>query len=138
MPSYRSNDVHLHYDELGAGDPIVVLGGGPARHPDYLGDLGGLDHRHTLVVPHLRGTGESPFPDDPTLASWWSQAADMEALRQHLGIERLTVLGHSAGTRIALAWSRPSASSRVPRTASRDSSHRSRSPAGSATVAEPR
>lgn len=104
MPSYPSHDVQLHYDERGAGDPIVVLGGGPARHPDYLGDLGGLDLRHMLVVPHLRGIGGSPFPDDPALASWWSQAADVEALRQHLGIERLTVLGHSAGTRIALAF----------------------------------
>ena len=104
MPTYSSNGTELHYDERGTGDPVVVLGGGPARHPDYLGDLGGLDRHHTLAIPHLRGIGHSPLPADPTLASWWAQAADVEALREHLGLERLTVLGHSAGTLIALGF----------------------------------
>ncbi|MGT2425090.1 alpha/beta fold hydrolase [Amnibacterium kyonggiense] len=81
-----------------------MLGGGPARDPDYLGDLGGLAGRRTLVVPHLRGAGRTPLPGDPSRGSWWSQAGDVDALREHLGHERVTVLGHSAGTRIALAF----------------------------------
>ena len=104
MPSYSSHGDRLQYDERGEGVPVVVLGGGPARHPDYLGDLGGLGRRLRLVVPHLRGIGGSPLPDDRTRASWWSQAEDVEALREHLGLAALTVLGHSAGCRIALAY----------------------------------
>lgn len=104
MPSYSALGDSLFYEERGVGDPVVVLGGGPARHPDYLGGLGGLGRRFRLIAPHLRGVGRSPFPSDPSLGSWWSQAGDLEALRVHLGCERLTVLGHSAGTRIALAF----------------------------------
>jgi pimeloyl-ACP methyl ester carboxylesterase len=104
MPSYPAQGEQLHYDERGTGDPVVVIGGGPARHPDYLGDLGGLSAHRTLLLPHLRGVGSSPFPDDPSLASWWRQAEDVEALRAHLGLKRVVVVGHSAGTRIALAF----------------------------------
>ncbi len=105
MPTYTSSSGDdLQYDDRGDGAPVVVLGGGPARHPDYLGDLGGLADRVRLVVPHLRGIGGSPLPDDRTRASWWSQAEDVEALREHLGLATLTVMGHSAGCRIALAY----------------------------------
>lgn len=94
----------LQHDERGSGDPVVVIGGGPARHPDYLGDLAGLGDDATLVLPHLRGVGRTPFPDRPEAASFWEQAADVEELRRRLGIERLTLVGHSAGTLLALAF----------------------------------
>ena len=106
MPTYATADgERLHYDERGRADPgappLIVLAGGAGRHPDYLGDLGGVARR--LVVPHLRGVGRSPMPPDATLASFWRQADDLEALRAHLGLARLTLVGHSAGTRLAMA-----------------------------------
>ncbi|SDS30616.1 alpha/beta fold hydrolase [Jiangella sp. DSM 45060] len=109
MPVYRADDATtLHYDELAgaaaAGPPIVVLAGGAARHPVYLGDLAGLAERHPLVIPHLRGVGASPAPDEPEAGSYWRQADDVEALRRHLGHDRLLVAGHSAGTRLAVAY----------------------------------
>lgn len=114
MPTYRADDTtSLHYDELAgpdaAGPPVVVLAGGAARHPVYLGDLAGLAERHPLVIPHLRGIGESPAPapdrpDQLEAASYWRQADDLDALRRHLGQDRLLVAGHSAGTRLAVAY----------------------------------
>jgi pimeloyl-ACP methyl ester carboxylesterase len=55
-------------------------------------------------VPHLRGVGLSPAPADPEAGSYWRQAADLEALREHLGLERLALAAHSAGTRLAMAY----------------------------------
>lgn len=104
MPSYRTPDAELHYEERGTGEPVVVLGGGPARHPDYLGDLAGLSGTRTMVLPHPRGVAPSPMPDDPTVASWWNEGEDVEALRRHLRIDHLTVVAHSAGTRTAVAF----------------------------------
>lgn len=107
MPSYPGADgATLHYDVLGddAAPSLVALGGGPGRHPAYLGDLAGLSARWRLVVPHLRGVGESPRPADPTQGSAWHQAEDLEALREHLGLATLSVVGHSAGTRLAVAY----------------------------------
>jgi pimeloyl-ACP methyl ester carboxylesterase len=106
MPTFPGSDgAELHYDELSAGaPPLVVLAGGAARHPRYLGDLAGLDTGRHLVMPHLRGVGRSPLPPSAEVASFWRQAEDVEHLRVHLGLERMLLLGHSAGTRLAIAY----------------------------------
>ncbi|NUR71010.1 MAG: alpha/beta hydrolase [Hamadaea sp.] len=107
MNTYRTHDdADLHYDRLGAGDgePIVVLAGGAAAHPSYLDDLAGLSGVRSLVVPQLRGVGDSPLPADPEVASFWRQAEDVDRLRRHLGLDRVVLLGHSAGTRLAISY----------------------------------
>ena len=116
MPRYDAADgTYLHFDELSFDElsprspgsdsaPLIVLAGGAARHPSYLGDLAGLSDEHALVVPHLRGVGHSPAPTALPSGSYWHQADDIERLRQHLGLESLTVIAHSAGTRLALAY----------------------------------
>jgi hypothetical protein len=43
VPTYLSYDrAELAYQEYGAGLPLLVVPGGPARDAAYLGDLGGL------------------------------------------------------------------------------------------------
>ncbi|MEP7763811.1 alpha/beta hydrolase [Sanguibacter sp. 25GB23B1] len=107
MPYFASIDgTRLYYDVIGdeALPPLVVLAGGPARHPEYLGDLGGLSDVRSLVVLHQRGVGRSePSPEVET-ARWPELAEDVEALRETLGLEQVAILGHSAGTRVALSF----------------------------------
>ncbi|PFG35181.1 alpha/beta fold hydrolase [Sanguibacter antarcticus] len=107
MPYFGSIDgTRLYYDVIGDEDlpPLVVLAGGPARHPEYLGDLAGLSTVRSLVVLHQRGVGRSePSPEAET-ACWPELAEDVEALRDALGLERIALLGHSAGTRVALSY----------------------------------
>ena len=106
MPTFTSHDgAILHYDLIddGArGEPLVVLGGGAARHPAYLGDLAGLSSMRPLVVLHQRGVGESA--EAGPLMAWPELAHDVEALRRHLGGGQLDLLAHSAGTRVAFAY----------------------------------
>ncbi|WP_104129454.1 alpha/beta fold hydrolase [Cryobacterium sp. N21] len=108
MPRYDSSDGSvLYYEDIpgtGEGIPVVLLAGGAARHPSYLGDLAGLGEEHRLIVPHLRGVGLTEAPSDPQRGSWWSQAVDVEQLRIHLGLNRLALIAHSAGTRLAIAY----------------------------------
>jgi pimeloyl-ACP methyl ester carboxylesterase len=108
MLTVASHDgARLHYDIQGghtdSRDPIVVLAGGAARRPDYLGDLAGLDSVRSLLILHQRGVGGSASPDMP-LAAWPDLAHDVQSLREHLGGSPIDVLGHSAGTRVALAY----------------------------------
>jgi len=109
MPTFTSYDgATLHYDLL--GDPtlphLVVQAGGAARHPSYLGDLAGLSGTRHLVVLHQRGVGDSLHAGGtaPDAGRWTELAEDLEALRRHLGLEQIELLGHSAGTRIALSY----------------------------------
>lgn len=92
------------YRELGAGDPVVCLAGGPMQDSRYLGDLGGLAARHRLVLLDLRGTGASATPADPAGYRCDRLVGDVEALRAHLGLDRMNLLAHSAGANLATLY----------------------------------
>src|SRR5262245_4407731 len=68
----------------------------------YLGDLGGLSAHRSVVLLDLRGTGESAFPADPASYRCDRLVDDVEALRRHLGRDRIDLLGHSAGGTLAV------------------------------------
>ncbi|MFA1541539.1 alpha/beta fold hydrolase [Actinomadura monticuli] len=105
MPSFAAMDgTQLAYRIVGEGEPLICIPGGPMRASSYLGDLGGLLETRRLVLPDLRGTGRSAVPDDPATYRCDRQVADIEALREHLGAERVDVLAHSAGGDLALLY----------------------------------
>ncbi|QRP49522.1 alpha/beta fold hydrolase [Amycolatopsis sp. FDAARGOS 1241] len=107
MPTFAAPDGTARaYRVLGEGlgDPVVCLPGGPMRAGAYLGDLGGLAAHRPLVVLDLRGTGESAELADPATYRRDRQVADVEALREHLGADRLEPLGHSAGASLAVKY----------------------------------
>ncbi|WP_189233425.1 alpha/beta fold hydrolase [Streptomyces flaveolus] len=105
MPTLTAYDgTELAYHVRGDGDPLVVLPGGPMRASAYLGDLGGLTAHRRLVLLDLRGTGDSAVPDDPATYRCDRLVDDVEALRVHLGLERMDVLAHSAGGSLAMLY----------------------------------
>lgn len=105
VPTLTANDgTRLAYHLRGDGPPLVVLPGGPMRASAYLGDLGGLSAHRTLVLLDLRGTGDSAVPADPATYRCDRLVDDVEALRAHLGLERMDVLAHSAGGSLAMRY----------------------------------
>lgn len=105
MSTFSSYDgTTLHYDERGEGEPLVCLPGGPGRAVAYLEDLAGLDRDRRLVLLDPRATGRSEVPADPASLRLDRLADDLEALREHLGLDRVDVLAHSAGTLWTQAW----------------------------------
>ncbi|MEU8687772.1 alpha/beta hydrolase [Streptomyces sp. NPDC048665] len=104
MGSFTSYDgTELAYHVRGEGEPVVCLPGGP-QQSTYLGDLGGLPEHRTLIRLDLRGTGRSATPRDLASCRCDRLVADVEALRTHLGLERMDLLAHSAGANIAVQY----------------------------------
>ncbi|PRY34314.1 alpha/beta fold hydrolase [Umezawaea tangerina] len=105
MPTLTAHDgTELAYQETGEGGPLVCLAGGPMLDSAYLGDLGGLPRSLRLIRPDLRGTGASAVPADPATYRCDRLVDDVEALREHLGLDRIDLLGHSAGANIAVLY----------------------------------
>lgn len=94
----------LALHRTGRGEPLICLPGGPMQASTYLGDLGGLSAHRLLLIPDLRGTGSSAVPADPASYRCDRQVADVEALREHLLLDRFDLLGHSAGATLALLY----------------------------------
>jgi len=103
----RLEDGRLFYEVVGTGDPIIVVHGGPGLDHGYLRPgLDVLATSHTLVYYDQRGTGRSDFPLDSASINLAAFVSDIDDLRQVLGYDRVTVLGHSFGGLIALAFAR--------------------------------
>lgn len=104
MPVFTTYDgTELAYRETGDGDPVVCVPGGP-QDSLYLSDLGGLSAHRRLILLDLRGTGGSPAPEDAAAYRCDRLVDDLEALRAHLGLDRMDLLGHSAGANIAVQY----------------------------------
>lgn len=105
MPTFAVPDgTVLAYRSIGAGDPLICVPGGPLRDSAYLGDLGGLAAHRRLIMLDLRGTGQSGTPAEPASYGCDRLADDVDALRDHLGLDRFDLLGHSAGTNLAVQY----------------------------------
>jgi proline iminopeptidase len=103
MPTFSAPDgTVLAYRLVGEGDPVICLPGGPMQGAEYLGDLGGLDRQLVLLDP--RGTGQSAVPEDVTSYRCDRLVEDVEALREHLDLDRFELLAHSAGANLATLY----------------------------------
>lgn len=95
---------HLWVEVLGQGQPTVFLHGGPGggfqSHQASLFDL----TRQKVVFFDQRGAGRSSPRGGLHANTTAHLIADMEALRQHLGIDRWLVVGGSWGATLALAY----------------------------------
>ena len=105
MARFASYDgTQIGYRVLGAGPPLVCLPGGPGRAGEYFGDLGGLSRSRQLIIPDTRGTGQSADASDPVSYRCDRLAGDVEALRTHIGLDRMDLLGHSAAGDLAVLY----------------------------------
>lgn len=94
------NGLRLHYTVRGHGPALIAHSGGPGMDPRGWDDFAGIDAFTTVIALHPRGCGlsEAPPADDFLLADY---AADLEALRLHLGLARPLVMGWSHGGMVA-------------------------------------
>jgi pimeloyl-ACP methyl ester carboxylesterase len=83
---------------------VVCHPGGPGYSGRYLADLAALGLPLTLVLLDPRGTGGSDKPADARAYETEHYVADLEELRRHLGLEHITIFGHSHGGVVAAAY----------------------------------
>jgi proline iminopeptidase len=96
-----ADGVGLHVEELGEGQPLIVLHGGPGvDHTMFRPYLDPLAEDFRLLYLDERGQGRSDRVDPRTL-SLEVFAQDVDRLAEALGLETFALLGHSFGAIIA-------------------------------------
>ncbi|WP_248958654.1 alpha/beta fold hydrolase [Sphaerisporangium perillae] len=105
MSAFSAHDgTELAYEVFGEGIPVICLPGGPMQDSVYLGELGGLSAHRQLIMVDPRGTGRSAIPEDAASYRCDRLVDDVEALREHLGLDRFDLLAHSAGANLAVLY----------------------------------
>lgn len=96
----------IGYTVLGAGEPLLILPGGPGLSAAYMQPVAdALSGQCRCILPHPRGTGAPAAGAESSASiSLTGYVNDVEDLRAALGIQKWSVLGHSFGGMWAMAY----------------------------------
>jgi 3-oxoadipate enol-lactonase len=94
--------VELNYSEQGQGTPVILLHGFPFDHTIWQPVLPLLAGHARLIMPDLRGFGQSPVTDG--VYTMRLLAEDVVTLMDKLGLEKAILVGHSMGGYVSLAF----------------------------------
>src|SRR5580693_8183805 len=91
----RSGDAEIVYRVLGEGPPVVLLHPFPANHEFWLPVARALATRYRVILPDLRGHGDSGVGDGP--ATMAKHASDIASVMDDADIGRAPLIGVSIG-----------------------------------------
>ena len=99
------NGVGIHTVYGGSGPPVLLLHGYPQTHVEWHKVAPLMGGTYTLVVPDLRGYGDSDkpvaAPGDHSVYCKRSMAQDQVEVMTALGFEAFHLVGHDRGARVA-------------------------------------
>jgi pimeloyl-ACP methyl ester carboxylesterase len=94
-PTVHVNDIEMHYEVVGSGDPLLLLHGFAGCGDTWQPFIPALSKHFQLIVPDLRGHGWSTNP--ARTFTHRQSAADVLALLDHLRLPRVRAMGISTG-----------------------------------------
>jgi 3-oxoadipate enol-lactonase len=95
MKQVKSRDAEICYEVLGSGPPVVLLHPFPANHELWLPAAQALVSRYQVLLPDLRGHGDSGVGEGP--ATMAKHAADLVHVLDQEHIRRAVLAGVSIG-----------------------------------------
>src|SRR6266404_307764 len=95
MAKITSDDAEIFYDVAGSGPPVVLLHPFPANHEFWLPISRFLASRYQLIMPDLRGHGESSLGNGPAIMQ--KHASDVALVMDAVGVDRAPLIGVSIG-----------------------------------------
>ncbi len=98
------NGIKMHYVEAGQGSPLVLLHGFPETWYCWRHQIPVLAEKFRVIVPDLRGYGGTEKP--PSGYDKRTMANDIRSLLQLLEIEKVSIIGHDRGARVATRFAK--------------------------------
>jgi pimeloyl-ACP methyl ester carboxylesterase len=95
MAEVSSDGARIVYEVFGNGPPVVLLHAFPANHGLWLPAVQTLLSRYRVILPDLRGHGDSDLGEGP--ATMAKHAADLARVMDDTGVGRAALVGNSIG-----------------------------------------
>ena len=94
------NGLRYHYVREGKGPPLLLVHGWPGFYYEWHLTIGPLAEHFDVVIPDMRGYGETDKPDVPPEEGYTDavMAADILALVDHLGWDVANIVTHDFGS----------------------------------------
>jgi haloacetate dehalogenase len=100
----RVNGIRMHVAEAGKGPPVVLLHGYPETWYAWRNQWLNLAQDYHAIMPDLRGYGDSDKPDSGYDKR--TMAEDVRQLVAHFGYDRISLIGHDRGARVATRFAK--------------------------------
>ncbi len=100
------DSARLFYRTVGRGtDTLIAIHGGPGVDLESIaGDFAPLAEHHVVIFYDQRGAGRSTLPRDTVRLNAVQQAMDLETVREHFKLDRVTLVAHSYGPLLAATY----------------------------------
>src|SRR5450755_890493 len=95
MECLRCDDAEIFYEIRGSGPPVVLLHPFPSHHEFWHPVALALESRYRLILPDLRGHGESEVGEGPALMR--KHASDIARILDAVGVGKAAFVGCSIG-----------------------------------------
>ena len=103
----KVSDIHeIYFEECGNPDgaPVLMVHGGPGGGSNPTMRRFHDPAHYRIILLDQRGCGRSTPHAELEQNTTWDLVADMELLREHLGLEKWQLLGGSWGSTLSLAY----------------------------------
>lgn len=99
-------EAEIYLRQNGNGPPLLLLHGYPQTHVAWHKIAPDLAQEYTVIVPDLRGYGDSIGPSNPKTESYSNRvmAEDMVAVMESLGFDEYRIVGHDRGARVGYRY----------------------------------
>lgn len=102
MSYFRYSDKQIYYEETGEGAPLILLHGNTSCGKMFDPIIPALAARYSVIVSDFLGNGRSDRLDRWPSDLWFEWAKQVKALCDHLGLEKIYLIGSSGGALAAI------------------------------------
>jgi len=101
MPRVKANNITMHYDQQGSGEPLILIPFLAADHACYAFQVAEYARHFTCFSLDLRGTGETDRSEGAHSTELY--ADDVAAFMRAVGVEKAHVFGMSLGAGVGMS-----------------------------------
>src|SRR5262249_38433282 len=99
MPTCIVDELELYYEDIGSGQPVVLIHGAAGSGKGFLDSfVPYFKDSYRILIPDLRGMGQSARVQGNMPASAW--ITDTVAMMEAAGVQRAHLIGVSLGSRV--------------------------------------